>query len=236
MSDEDLLVFPGGGRLRSVDDRDLNHLLPPRGAAPTPVLKHFQYWSSPDALDQGESSSCVGHGWHQFLRCSPIRNTRGIPGPYEIYNAAQLIDEWPGIDPEILGTSVRAGAKVLVKGGFLSAYRWAFDGATVVNHLLSVGPMVIGTDWMSGMMQTDKHGYITPKGSMVGGHCTIVVGVNTLTKNPDGTIGSATILNSWSPKWGVKGRAKITLPALDQLIRANGEACAATEVYKPVAA
>ncbi len=232
----DLLVFPGGGRLRSVDDRDRQYLLPPRAAAPKQTTKSFQHWPAPKALDQGDSSSCVGHGCHQLLRCSPIRNTKNIPGPYDIYNQAQLIDEWPGVDPTILGTSVRAGVKVLQKAGYISSYRWAFDGATVVNHILTVGPVVIGVDWYEGMMAVDKHGFIYPRGRMIGGHCVLVTGCNTIGKTPEGDPGFGVILNSWGEKWANKGRAKIRLSDLDQLIRANGEAAAVFEVYKPVSA
>ena len=161
-----------------------------------------------------------------------IRNTKNIPGPFDIYNAAQLIDEWPGVD--YLGTSVRAGIKVLNKQGYISSYRWAFDGATAVNHILNVGPVVTGTDWMEGLMSVDKKGFVYPKGRMIGGHSVIFVGCNTLEKCPDGNSGSVTFLNSWGTSWGSKGRAKLSIQAFDQLIRANGEAAAVFEVYKPV--
>lgn len=233
--DEDLLTFPGGGRLRSVDNRDRQYMLPPRGAG-TPTIKSYKHWPAPAALDQGDSSSCVGHGCHQLLRCSPIRNTKNIPSPYDIYNAAQLIDEWPGTEPSYYGTSVRAGVKVLQKQGFVSSYRWAFDAATAVNHLLTVGPVISGTDWLEGMMATDKRGFIYNKGRMIGGHCVLITGCNVTEKCPDGTIGSVSLLNSWGPNWGVKGKAKLSIQSFDQLIRAQGEAAAVFEVYKPVTA
>ena len=163
-----------------------------------------------------------------------MRNVKNIPDPYQIYNAAQLIDEWPGAEPTYFGTSVRAGIKVLARQGYISNYRWAFDGATAVNHILTTSPVVIGVDWYEGQMACDKKGFIYPKGRMIGGHCVIAIGCNTLEKCPDGSIGSVTILNSWGKSWANKGRAKLTMQAFDQLIRANGEAAAVFEVYKPV--
>ena len=229
----DMLVFPGGGRLPAPDRRDLDHLLPPpRSAAAPQPTKPYQHWTAPPALDQGRSSSCVGHGCHQLLRCSPVRNTKNIPGPYDIYNAAQKIDEWPGEDYD--GTSVRAGIKVLAKQGYIASYKWAFDGATAVNHVLTVGPVVIGVDWYEGQMSVDKKGFIYPKGRSIGGHCVIVVGCNTLDKCPDGNTGSVTILNSWGTSWGAKGRAKLSIKDFDELIRANGEAAAVFETLKPL--
>lgn len=228
----DLLVFPGGGRLRSVDKRDLDHLLPPPRSAPgTPTTKIYQHWRAPQALDQGKTSSCVGHGCHHLLLCSPIRNIKNIPDPYQIYNEAQKIDEWAGENYD--GTSVRAGIKVLVRHGFIESYKWAFDGPTAVNHILNVGPVVTGTDWTTGMMSADEKGFIYPEGKEVGGHCVIWVGANSQEKCPDGNIGSVTCLNSWGPNWSRKGRAKLSMKAFDDLIRANGEAAAVFEKLKP---
>jgi hypothetical protein len=233
----DLLVFPGGGRLRSVDKRDLDHLLPPpRSAVGAPTTKVYQHWYAPKALDQGRSSSCVGHGCHQLLRAAPVLNKKDIPSPYQIYNEAQLIDEWPGAEPTYYGTSVRAGIKVLARLGYISSYRWAFDAATAVNHILNVGPMVIGVDWREGMMAVDDHGYVYNKGRLIGGHCVILVGTNVAAKNPDGTKGFCTILNSWGTGWANKGRAKISISALDELIRDQGEAAAVFETLKPTEA
>lgn len=227
----DLLVFPGGGRLPVKDDRDLGHLLPRRTAGELPD-KPYQHWSAPAALDQGKSSTCVGHGCHQLLRASPVRNTKNIPDPYQIYNEAQLIDEWPGENYD--GTSVRAGVKYLAKQGYISSYKWAFDGPTAVSHILTVSPVVIGVDWYEGQMSVDDKGFIYPKGRMIGGHCVLVVGANTQEKCPDGTTGSVTLLNSWGTNWGRKGRAKLTMKAFDDLIRANGEAAAVFETLKPL--
>jgi hypothetical protein len=228
----DLLVFPGGGRLPSVDKRDLDHLLPPPRSAPgEATTKVYQHWYAPKALDQGRSSSCVGHGCHQLLRAAPVLNTKNIPDPYKIYNEAQLIDEWPGQDYD--GTSVRAGIKYLAKQGYISSYKWAFDGATAVNHILNVSPVVVGWSWYEGMMSCDQKGYVYPKGRMIGGHCVLICGVNTVAKNPDGTKGFAVIVNSWGTGWANKGRAKISLKAFDELTRDDGEVAAVFETLKP---
>ena len=96
-----------------------------------------------------------------FSRCSPVRNVKNIPDPYQIYNEAQHIDEWEGENYD--GTSVRAGIKVLARKGYLSSYRWAFDGQTAVNHILNIAPVVIGINWYAGMMATDDRAIHIPK-------------------------------------------------------------------------
>lgn len=221
----------GLGRKHAVDRRDLQFMLPMQAEVPPTVT--YKYWRAPSPLDQDGTPTCVGHGTHHYLLCSPIRNTKSIPSPYKIYDEAQLIDEWPGTDYD--GTSVRAGMKYLKSQGYISTYQWAFDGATVVNHILTNSPVVIGVDWWEGMMATTEDGFVYPRGRQVGGHCVVVVGVNTKAKCPDGRIGFATFLNSWGRDWGsLNGRGRIAIEDLDSLIRAQGEACVATEVLKPV--
>jgi hypothetical protein len=221
----------GLGRLKSVDERDRNYLLPRRAVAPPKI--HYKYWQSPTALDQGSTSSCVGHAWNVYLRCSPVRNTENIPDPYVIYNSAQLIDEWPGTDYD--GTSVRAGVKFLKSQGFVSSYSWAFDAATIVNHILSSGVAVIGVDWYEGQMDTDKQGFIYPKGRAIGGHAVCLVGCSTTMKCPDGKVGAVTGVNSWGTSWGsINGRFRLSIEDLDKLIKAQGEACVAHEILKPI--
>jgi hypothetical protein len=232
MSGKPTKPLPKLGRIRSEDPRDRNFMLPRQ--APEPPKIHFKHWHAPKALDQGDSSACVGHAAHQLLKCSPIRNTKNIPGPFDIYRASQLVDEWPGAEPDYFGTSVRASVKVLKAQGYISAYRWAFDAATCVNHLLTVGPIIIGVDWYSEMFNPNSEGYIRPAGQLVGGHAVLICGCNTIAKNPDKSSGFVVGLNSWSEQWGIKGRFKLSMTDFDQLIRAQGEAAAVQEVYKPV--
>lgn len=221
----------GLGRIHAPDDRDRQFMLP-RQAEVAPTVT-YKYWTAPQPLDQGATSTCVGHAFFHYLKCSPIRNVQNIPSPYEIYDAAQLVDEWPGTAYD--GTSVRAAAKVLKAKGYISSYRWAFDGATAYNHLLTTGPIVIGWSWYHGMMMTDEHGFIYPRGQMVGGHSTLICGINTTAKCPDGRIGFCTGLNSWSKDWGaINGRYRIALEDFDTLTKDQGEVCVATEVLKPV--
>jgi hypothetical protein len=202
-----------------------------------PTRSHYKNYPPPKALNQNlakKKSSCVGHAAHQHLRCGPVRNIVNIPDPIKLYDEAQLLDEWSGVDPEVEGTSIRAVAKVLKRMGYIESYRWAFDGATAVNHVLNVGPVILGISWTEGMLDTDPNGFIRPTGQIVGGHAVLLYGVNTLAKTPDGRRGVGRILNSWGTGWGENGRCKIALEDLDDLIRDQGEACAIYEALKPV--
>lgn len=223
------------GRLPAVSAKDhdflLAALLPPEPLG-DPSLAGFKYWPAPAALDQGRTSSCVGHGVHQLLKCSPIRNIKNIPLPIPIYKEAQLNDEFPGVDPQVLGTSLRAGVKVVQRLGYVESYHWCWDIETANRYILSTGPLLLGVEWFEGMLRTDKKGFIYPTGRSVGGHCVLEVGVNLIGKTPDGRTGFATILNHWGLKWGRKGRAKIALEDLSALLVGGGEAVAVQEILK----
>ena len=73
--------MPGFGRRYAPDDRDRNFLMRRMLAdARSLTLPPRKTWSiSSTALNQGNTGTCVGHAWRNFLRCAPIRTERGGP-------------------------------------------------------------------------------------------------------------------------------------------------------------
>jgi hypothetical protein len=183
------------------------------------VLLKPKRWTCLPRIDQGQEGSCVGHGWAHELAAEPVR----VPGvthatALAIYHRAQQLDEWPGEAYE--GTSVLAGAKAVQEQGHMAEFRWAFGVEDVLATLSAHGPVVIGVDWHEGCMRTDAHGYITPTGSIVGGHCTLLRGI-LRERGQWVCIGR----NSWGRDWGAGGDFKITATDLAQLLDNAGEAC-----------
>lgn len=221
---------PKLGRHYAPDLNDRRFLLsPPRQEA---AQIESRYWFHQGVLDQGDSSACVGFSTRQWLNMGPVRNLNG-PSAMDIYRTAQTLDEWPGTEPAYYGTSVRASFKHMKAIGLVERYNWAFDLDTVVDHVLTVGPMVLGTSYFKDMMATDKQGFIHAGGRMVGGHAYVLKGVSRTRKCPDGSVGCGRIINSWSDQWGQKGLAWISFKDLDALIKDYGEACAAVEAKSP---
>jgi hypothetical protein len=215
----------GLGRRQAEDPRDKGYAL----KAPRPELsRRSMHWiMSGPCDDQGGTSQCVAYSGVHWLRSFPVLNKR--LNQADLYKDCQRNDEWAGEDYD--GTSVRALFKVLKQRGLVSEYRWAWDAETCVNHLLTTGPMVVGTEWTMEMARgTDRFGYIAPDGEVVGGHAYLLIGASRDKKNPDGTIGAVRIVNSWGPKWGQKGRAWLSVPDLRRLLERDGEACTATEI------
>lgn len=212
----------GLGRLPAKDSRDrpLKLLL----AQPLASGKDGSRWyMTGPVLDQGSTSSCVGHAWRQWLS-SALLMTKTGPSPFDIYNEAQKADEWPGEDYD--GTSVRGGAKFLQLKGHVKAYFWATSAAEVKQFILSrLGGVVFGTNWYESMFTATK-GYLKIGGSLAGGHAYLCIGYS----KPRNAF---RFINSWSKAFADKGRFWLSFADVQRLISEDGEACCATEVKVP---
>lgn len=217
---------PRLGRLEAPDDRDRN--FPMRTLLPDAPQRTWRYWY-PDGhwWDQGNTGTCVGHAWAHWIEDGPVTHAgkKAVVDPIELYLACTKIDPWPENDNGDLffGTSTRAGAKVLQDRGFISEYRWAWDIDTVVTALLTVGPVVVGTNWYSEMFQADAEDFIHVGGSVVGGHAYLLNGVNTKR-------GLIRLKNSWGRNWVNNGHAYISIEDMGRLISERGDACLAVEI------
>lgn len=191
-------------------------------------LPNYRYWSPMSPVLNQQGGVCVGAGWSGWMRCMPTRTLDG-PDMYEIYRQAVLLDEWTDNDRDgetrEFGTSVRAGAQVLQRQGRIGEYVWAFDVETIVRWLLTKGPVVIGTNWYTGMLEVGAQGLVHARGSVEGGHCTYLLGANRKSERVRG-------MNSWSKDWGRGGRFSLSFDDLALLIAEEGEACAAVEVSR----
>jgi C1A family cysteine protease len=191
----------------------------------------YRYWLSRGvAYDQGDTSQCVAYSGVRYLITHPICNK---PLPFKpLYTECQRSDEWSGEEPEYEGTSVRALFVVLKRRGLVSEYRWGSNAETVVAHLLTRGPVVMGTDWTREMFMPDRWGYITDDGPNEGGHAYLLIGANRKKVHPlTGEVGAVRLINSWGPNWGAQaGKAWMSFATLERLIKADGEAAVATEI------
>lgn len=202
------------GRFAIQDDRDRGYAIKRRRA----VKKKSKHWSTGWVLDQGAEPHCVGFAWAGWLMSSPIR--QNPINPSGIYTFAQLLDEWEGTDYD--GTSVRAGAKVLQAAGQISSYQWTWELQPAVNHILEVGPLVIGINWYEKMSNPTREGYITPSGRLQGGHAILCYGADTRKAR-------ISLQNSWGPNWGSDGKCYLSFEDFEQLLSEDGECCTAIE-------
>ena len=226
----------GFGRRFVLDNRDRDYLmrrmLPSVRTLSLPTRKTWGINSA--ALDQGNTGTCVGHAWRNFLRCAPIKSEKTGPSPFDVYRSAVLLDPFsdnddeanlpdgdPGLD---VGTTVRAGAEAVTNAGRLKSYLWAFSLQPAIEWVLTKGPVVLGTNWYSSFQQPDAEGIvnITPNATVVGGHAYLLRGVDTHRA-------LAHCCNSWGDEWGKSGEFYLPFRDLERLIHEDGEACTAVE-------
>jgi len=227
------VIDPRLDRLASFDERSRNFPVTAVISAQTPVTKTWTIPSGEPVLDQGNEGACVGFGVTNELRFNPVPvpDLTAAFARQAIYWGAQRIDEWPGgaypgARPFYEGTSVLAGIKTAAKLGYYSAYHWAFGEDQLALAVSYVGPCVIGIPWYSGMFQPNAQGYLTISGSVQGGHCVLVYGINVRSSY-------YTIYNSWGAGWGNKGTAKIRRRDLARLLSEDGDACVITSRTRP---
>lgn len=223
--------MPSLGRIYTPDPRDEKYLMA-RTLVGVPTVTKKTWTLRTPRLDQGATGTCVAHGWTNFLRAAPLQTRKGIDKPYDLYRKIVAIDEYPANDSEAsapdsglqYGTSVRAGAKVLTTEGRLAQYLWAFNLQDALHWVLSNGPVVLGTNWYTGMFSPDSKGFVRigPGDKLEGGHCFIWRGA-------DRKKGVARFQNSWGTGWGLGGEFLMDFSTLERLILENGEACTATE-------
>ena len=139
------------GRRFAEDPRDQSSIRPSAHASPVALpLGAVTYRNWNDSTwrgDQGNTAECVAYSGVHRIENSPKTYTAEGPviKPSIVYAAAREIDEWPGTDYE--GTSVRAGAKVMLAKGFIKEYQWVYDFATFTDLVHYSGPVVVGTMW-----------------------------------------------------------------------------------------
>lgn len=215
------------------DDRSLLFGVAPLIEQPSP--RQSVLWEPGQVLDQGEEGACVPHGFLGEALAQPVPvdfTTLLLPNgwsndpqrlAFQLYDWCRQNDGIPGDDTT--GTSVLAGAKALQTIGLITEYRWAFGLAQVLDALCSLGPVVLGVPWFSGMYEAPG-GHLQVTGDLVGGHCLLAIGYDPAHVFPDGTVAEAVaLLNSWGPSYGINGVAWIKAEDLGRLLEQRAEAC-----------
>ena len=215
-------ILFGLGRELSVDPRDKKYLIENKLKF-NPTLVTQKYWDANGWWgNQGNTPQCVGYAWSHWIDDGPITHLGQKPtiNPTLIYKEAQKVDEWLG--ENYAGTSVRGGAKYLKSKNKIASYLWTYNIKTLIDTILTKGPVVVGTNWYIGMFYPDKNGLIKISGRLAGGHAYVINGVDTKKQ-------LFRIKNSWGRDWGVSGHAYISFANMQRLIAENGEVCLAVE-------
>lgn len=207
--------MPGLGRLVEHDPRS-RMFAAARASSERSVL----HVHNAPVLDQGESNSCTGHALAQCINTEPFKSCRNAfldsRIAFDLYSLATRLDPFKGqFPPEDTGSSGLAVAKAGWRRGYLRGYAHAF-GFKGFCRVLQTQPVIVGTQWYSGMNVPDRAGRVSPSGEPEGGHEYLALGIDYERK-------LITFLNSWGSGWGVNGRFQMSFEVFAGLLADRGD-------------
>lgn len=208
----------------STDPRNEQYLSRPLLA--TMIPRKAKAWQGPYwRIDQGPDGACVGFGWTNeamskpiVFRPSPYTKAEAEAFAFDRYHQAQRLDEWAGEDYE--GSSVNGGAKAMRAQGYITGWRWHRTVDDIIDALITDGPQVLGSDWLTGMFNTDGHGLVKVAGSVAGGHCYCATGYYPRWYGVE----AVRCRQSWGPHWGINGDFYLPVDGLRSLWSDGAEA------------
>lgn len=212
------------GRLESAFDErdyDLKEFMPSGIFGFSPITsKSWMFNSQP--LSQGIFPHCVGFSMANFGISEPVQTPLTNKDGHDFYYLCKEIEGRPKVEE---GSTMRAAAKALKQLGKIQGYAFARDVNSIKWWILNRGPVLAGTLWTEGMMNTDINNRITISGNLLGGHAYLLTEWTS-----DNYIG---IQNSWGNDWGIKGKAYISSTDFAKIFARGGEAMTAVEVATP---
>jgi hypothetical protein len=242
------------GRHIRHDPRSAGYPFAARPESEAPVVSRPAWARRVGVLDQGSLGSCTGNagaGWVgtdtqdragvvRIGTKSEIRIGDPLPpvGPVdeafavELYSQATQVDPWPGAyPPEDTGSDGTSVAAVLKAWGLAAEYTHALGGLADVLAGLQAGVVLMGTNWYDSMFRPTAAGQlvISANSYVAGGH----------EYDADGELDveqrRVWVTNSWSPGWGLAGRAWLSYDTLARLLAEDGDATIlhATAVIDP---
>lgn len=212
------------GRVLQHDPRSRDYVSEQATKLQTVTHRHYG-----PPLDQTPWGACTGNALAQLLNTAPFH----IPyhrylkeaDALRIYGRATEIDSFPGVfnasnpyapNSRDTGSSGLAVAKAGVEFGYFNSYTHAFGiGQALATAVVT--PFITGTDWMSDMDHPDEKGFVTPTGTLRGGHEYLGFGINVEEEY-------LLFLNSWG-RWGWRGTGvfKMRFPDYNTLLERQGD-------------
>lgn len=152
----------------------------------------------PSILNQGAKGTCCSAGTLGAINCAlgkaKFHNKDIVPFFLQIPGHGPLPDG---------GAQVRDALKTAKRLRYILAYAPLTSQAAIDDWLENHGPVVYGTDWLSGMDTPNAEGQVFATGSVRGGHCYYgngnLMGLKYTGKPSDSEV------QSWGRAWSLKG-------------------------------
>lgn len=217
---------PRLGRHIVHDSRSLRYRYLPRKEPR--LLSSIRHQMHIPILDQLDVGSCTGHaitaacGGEAFWPITqqkfpqPLNAATAHAFAEDVYGKATELDPWPGTwRPEDTGSDGLSVAKAMQGLGMISGYQHA-TSLTAALNALAERPVIVGTDWLSGMYDPAADGKIVATGTVEGGHEYCLDELDVARQR-------VWIRQSWSEQWGLQGRAWMSWADLGKLLANYGD-------------
>lgn len=175
------------------------------------------FWTPGPILDQGSTGSCTGHALAGLLNIKQKDRQFNHEDALGFYALGTYFDPYQGVWPgDDTGSSGIAVAKGATKARVAQAYGHVF-GIDHFLRALSVGPLLVGSEWYDGMFDPASDGTVAVHGNYVGGHEYVAIGYDTASEK-------VWFQNSWGQGWGDGGLFKMNKDDLAFLLGRQGDA------------
>lgn len=215
----------------------------PVTAAPLGTLKSVRHGRFIPILDQGQIGSCTGNamegalGSGGFFAAIPLTSkARPVVGDataderqaVDLYSAATRLDSFRGVYPPTdTGSDGLSVCKAAKRAGLISGYEHALSLEAALTALAK-NPIIIGINWYDTFDSPGSDGRIAigAGADVRGGHEVVLTELDVENR-------VVWLDNSWSPSWGVQGRACMTWDTLGRLLDEEGDATAPVPLTAP---
>jgi hypothetical protein len=184
-------------------------------------------------LNQGKIGACEGYTAIEWLNCDVATRNRasstfrpkmaagrlltGADAVAAYSRATELDDDGVATryPPDDGGTSAVGIAKAMKSYGAIDKYEWTFDWEHFT-AAMAHQPVMLGTNWYSGMFDPDRKGVVEATGELQGGHAYLARGIDYQNQR-------VLCRNHWGARWGVKGEFWLGFATLQRLLKEDGD-------------
>ncbi|MDP9301853.1 MAG: hypothetical protein M3P43_13325 [Actinomycetota bacterium] len=224
------MTYGLGRRPLPKDERDFSVRRIPQLQETTTTRKFWSMGGPDMRLDQGQTGTCQGQAWTNWLIAGPITHP-DFPAFSDADTAEafarQLYLDATGDATLEQGAYTRQILKVLTQRTWIGAYYRCSSVDEIVQTILTVGPVCHGSSWFNSMFDPvseyeNSYLRVDEASGVAGGHEYLLSAVNLAPAEGPPYV---RVENSWGGSWAHNGCARISIDDLRVLFVGDAYVC-----------